>query len=262
VRRYGANDWYTGNVTLTWTVDEPESPNSLLKTGCDDQNITADQAATEYSCAATSAGGSAGPKTETIKRDATDPTNIQFNADVAADRYVPNNVPAGTGCTADDATSGVDSCLVTGRSTAVGTHTLTATATDKAGNTATATRTYSVRVLTVSGYFQPVDMGGVVNTVKGGSTVPLKFTVSNEGVEQTATSVVKSFVQRTVACGTLGGTIDEIEIVTTGGTSLRYDATAHQFIQNWQTAKKPGTCMQAIVTMIDGTAITANFQLK
>jgi hypothetical protein len=260
----GANGWYTSDVALDWTVAEPESPNSLLKTGCVDQDITADQAATVYSCEATSAGGSAGPVTVTIKRDATAPTNVQFNADVAADggRYFPTTVPTGTGCTADDATSGLASCVVTGRSTAVGTHTLTATATDNAGNTATATRTYSVRVLTVSGFFQPVDMGGMVNTVKGGSTVPLKFTVWDEGVEQTATSVVKSFVQRTVTCGTLSGATDEIEIVTTGGTSLRYDTTARQFIQNWQTPKKPGTCMQATVTMIDGTAITANFQLK
>jgi hypothetical protein len=117
-------------------------------------------------------------------------------------------------------------------------------------------------VLTVSGFFQPVDMGGVVNLIKGGSSVPLKFTVWDEGVEQTSTSVVKSFTQRTVTCGTLSGAADEIEIVTTGGTSLRYDATARQFIQNWQTPRKPGTCMQATVTMIDGTTITANFQLK
>jgi hypothetical protein len=260
----GANGWYTGNVTLDWTVSEPQSPNSLDKTGCVNQNITTDQTATTYSCAASSAGGSAGPETVSVKRDATAPTNVQFNADVAADggRYFPITVPTGTGCTADDATSGVASCVVSGRSTAVGTHTLTATATDNAGNTATATRSYNVRVLTVSGFFQPVDMGGVVNLIKGGSSVPLKFTVWDEGVEQTSTSVVKSFTQRTVACGTLTGAADEIEIVNTGGTSLRYDATARQFIQNWQTPKKPGTCMQATVTLIDGTTITANFQLK
>jgi hypothetical protein len=260
----GDDGWYKSDVTLAWTVTEPQSPNSLVTAGCVDQNITADQSATNYSCAATSAGGSAGPVTVTIKRDATPPTNVQFNSDVAADgaRYFPTTVPTGTGCTADDATSGIASCVVTGRSTAVGTHALTATATDKAGNTATATRSYRVRVLTVSGFFQPVDMGGAVNTVKGGSTVPLKFTVSDEGVEQNTTSVVNLFMQRTVNCGTLTGAVDEIEIVTTGGTILRYDATAHQFIQNWQTPKKPGTCMQATVTLIDGTVITANFQLK
>src|SRR5215211_7238209 len=57
----GNNGWYnSGNVSLTWTVTENESAASLVKTGCVDQNITADQAATTYSCSATSDGGSAG----------------------------------------------------------------------------------------------------------------------------------------------------------------------------------------------------------
>ncbi|HEX9124147.1 MAG TPA: PxKF domain-containing protein [Actinomycetota bacterium] len=69
-----SNGWYNTNVTLTWTVTENESPNSLSKTGCVNQNITADQAETTYSCSATSAGGSAGPVSVSIKRDATAPT--------------------------------------------------------------------------------------------------------------------------------------------------------------------------------------------
>lgn len=261
----GSHGWYRSDVELDWTVSEPESPNSLVKTGCDDQDITADQAATTYTCSATSAGGSAAEQSVTIKRDATAPTNIVFDGDVAADggRYFPNNVPTGDGCTADDATSLLASCVVTGRSTAVGTHTLTATATDNAGNTSTTTRTYSVRVLAVSGFFQPVDMNGVLNTVKSGASVPLKFKVSDEGVEQTATSVVRSFTQREVPCGTLGTAADDVEITSTGGTVLRYDATAGQFIQNWQTpSKKVGSCYVATVTMIDGTSISANFKLK
>ena len=105
-------------------------------------------------------------------------------------------------------------------------------------------------------------MGGVLNTVKNGSTVPLKFTVADEGVAQTSTSVVASFKTREVACGTLSSLSDEIEIVSTGGTVLRYDATAGQFIQNWQTPKQVGTCHIATVTMIDGSTIAANFKLK
>ena len=118
------------------------------------------------------------------------------------------------------------------------------------------------RALTVSGFFQPVDMGGVVNTVKGGSTVPLKFMVSQAGVAQTSTSVVASFTQREVACGGSSAIAPDDIIVTTGGTSLRYDATAGQFIQNWQTPKLPGTCYVVTVTLVDGTAISANFMLK
>lgn len=260
----GDNGWYTGNVTLAWTVSEPESPNSLTPTGCVDQSITTDQAATTYLCSASSAGGSTGPAEVTIKRDATAPTNILFGATVPADggRYFPTTVPTGNDCTATDATSGLARCIVTGRSIAVGTHTLTATATDNAGNASTTTRTYNVRVLTVSGFFAPVDMGDVVNTVKNGSTVPLKFTVADEGVAQSTTSVVKTFTTRDVPCASFTSAADEIEIVSTGGTALRYDTTGLQFIQNWQTPKLVGKCYVATVAMIDGTAISANFKLK
>ena len=115
---------------------------------------------------------------------------------------------------------------------------------------------------TVSGFFQPVDMDGVLNTVKGGSSVPLKFTVAQASVAQTSTDVVASFTQRAVSCDGLGSTTDDIEVVTTGGTSLRYDATAGQFIQNWQTPKQPGACYVVTVTLIDGTPISATFKLK
>jgi hypothetical protein len=50
--------------------------------------------------------------------------------------------------------------------------------------------------------------------------------------------------------------------VSTGGTSLRYDSTAGQFIQNWQTPKKPGTCYTTTMTTQDGSTISANFILK
>ena len=68
----GDNGWYKSDVTLSWTVTEPESPDALEKTGCVEQNITTDQGPTTYSCSATSAGGSSGPaESVTIKRDAT-----------------------------------------------------------------------------------------------------------------------------------------------------------------------------------------------
>jgi hypothetical protein len=70
----GLNGWYRSDVTLTWLVQEPQSPSSLLKTGCVDQSITADQSATTYNCSATSAGGSSGLVSVVIKRDASAPT--------------------------------------------------------------------------------------------------------------------------------------------------------------------------------------------
>jgi hypothetical protein len=70
----GDNGWYVSDVGLAWNVSEPESPGSLSKTGCVDESITADQAATSYTCAAASAGGATGPVEISIKRDASAPS--------------------------------------------------------------------------------------------------------------------------------------------------------------------------------------------
>ena len=70
----GDNGWYTGDVSLAWTVSEPESPSSVVTRGCVDRRLTNDQPAVEYSCAADSLGGRSGPATVKIKRDATPPT--------------------------------------------------------------------------------------------------------------------------------------------------------------------------------------------
>ena len=336
----GSNGWYTSNVTLTWSVGEPESPNSLVKTGCVDQNITADQPETSYACSATSAGGSAGPVSVSIKRDATDPTiggsaspaanangwnktdvTVTFTCDdnlsgvascgpnqtlntegagqsvmgnatdeagnsasasvtgINIDKTAPTvalvggpadggsyyfgTVPAAPTCSASDALSGLDGiCSVSGYSTAVGTHTVEATATDKAGNKSTASATYTVLAWTLNGFYKPVDMGeNVVNTVKGGQTVPLKFNVYAGTTELTSTSVVEKFTAVQTAC-TTSMAIDDVEFNTTGGTSLRYDVSGGQFIQNWQTPKKPGECYKVTVFTIDGSKITALFKLK
>jgi hypothetical protein len=170
-------------------------------------------------------------------------------------------VPPAPTCDASDATSGVANCVVTGYSTALGTHTMTATATDHAGNSGSATVTYVVRKLDLFGFYQPTDMSDVVNTVKNGSTVPLKFRVYDQGVAQTSTAVVKSFTQQKISC--MGGTEDLIEeLASTGGTSLRYDATAAQFIQNWKTPTGAGACYRVTMTTVDGSTLVALFRLK
>ncbi|HSR20909.1 MAG TPA: MBG domain-containing protein, partial [Anaerolineales bacterium] len=138
----GSNSWYKGSVTLTWTVSDPES--SVAKTGCVDQNIASDQAATAYSCSATSAGGSSGPVSVSIQRDATAPGIIWVGGIAGGDSFAYGAVPAQPACAATDALSGPDTCVVSGYATSVGSHTLTAAATDLAGNSTTQTRSYTV----------------------------------------------------------------------------------------------------------------------
>jgi hypothetical protein len=101
----------------------------------------------------------------------------------------------------------------------------------------------------------------VWNIAKGGSTVPLKFEVFAGPTELTDTAYVKSFTAVQISC-TTGGGEDEVEFTTTGGTSLRYDPVAGQFIQNWQTPRKPGTCYRVTMTTQDGSSLGALFKLK
>ena len=102
-------------------------------------------------------------------------------------------------------------------------------------------------------------MGNVVNTVKGGSTVPLKFEVFAGGVEQTTTAAIGSVRAVAVSCNN-SSTQDEIEIVSAGDTSLRYESG--QFIYNWKTPKSAGACIDIIVQTLDGSTISAHFRLR
>jgi hypothetical protein len=130
--------------------------------------------------------------------------------------------------------------------------------------THTASTTASILAWTLAGFYQPVDMptGGMVwNTVKGGSTVPLKFEVFIGSTEQTSTGMVKNFQVTGMTCNTTG-TLADIDLTTTGGTVLRYDGLAGQFIQNWQTPKQAGSCYKVTVFTQDGSNKYAYFLLK
>jgi hypothetical protein len=122
-------------------------------------------------------------------------------------------------------------------------------------------KTFQIAAWTLKGFYAPVDMGGVWNTVKGGSTVPLKFEVFSGSNELTSTSAITSFTAAKVTCST--GTEDVVEnFTTTGATTLRYDSTGGQFIQNWQTPKSAGACYKVTMTSADGSSISALFKLK
>jgi hypothetical protein len=130
-------------------------------------------------------------------------------------------------------------------------------------NSANGTAQIVINPWTLKGFYQPVDMGDVLNTVKNGSTVPVKFELFKGTTELTSASAVSSVTTKEVSCAAFtGDPEDAIEAVATGGTSLRYDATGGQFIYNWQTPKKPNTCHNLTMTATDGSKITAYFKLK
>lgn len=114
---------------------------------------------------------------------------------------------------------------------------------------------------TLQGFYQPVDMNGVTNLVKGGSAVPFKFEVFDGSTELTDSAVIQSIATTPVVCDAQAST-DNIETTAAGDANLRYDPAEGQFIFNWKTPKAAGTCYQVTLTTIDGSSLAAFFKLK
>jgi hypothetical protein len=257
---YTSATWTNHNVVVHFScVDDANG--SGVATVTPDQTVSTEGGGQSVTGTCTdNAGNTASATFSGIQIDTTAPA-ANFDASIAADAtYTWGSTPAAPTCTASDALSGPNGCTVTGYSTAVGPHTLTATASDVAGNISTSTRSYTVAPWVTSGFFQPIDMNGVINTVKNGSTVPVKFQVYAGQTQVTDTSKV-TFTASKITCDT-SAALDAVEVTATGGTSLRYDATAGQFIYNWATPKVAGACYALTMTTADGTATKALFKLK
>lgn len=132
---------------------------------------------------------------------------------------------------------------------------------DDGGLSSTDTVKVTVLPWTLKGFYQPVDMNGVYNLVKGGSTVPFKFEIFASSTELTDIFDVKSLTYVETACD-LNAVTDEVELTATGSTSLRYDTQSGQFIYNWKTPKTAGKCYRVTMTAMDGSSLVAYFKLK
>jgi hypothetical protein len=77
----GNNGWYTSDVDVSWSVNDPESAVSASM-GCETTSVTADTSGITFTCSATSGGGSSN-QSVTIKRDTTAPSVLCGSADGA-----------------------------------------------------------------------------------------------------------------------------------------------------------------------------------
>ncbi len=133
----GSNGWYTSDVTVAWTIVDPESP-ATPGAGCASTTLTTDTASQAYSCTASSAGGEA-TGSVTVKRDATAPT-ISGSAAPAPNGNGWNNTDVTVSFECTDGGSGVGSCGPNQTLSGEGPgQSATGTATDNAGNSASTT---------------------------------------------------------------------------------------------------------------------------
>ena len=159
-----------------------------------------------------------------------------------------------------DPTPTINTNFPSGYAFPVGTTTVTATATDDAGNQSTCQ--FNVTVLyNFTGFFAPVANPPVLNEVKAGSGVPVKFSLSgNKGLDIFFPGYPMS---QQINCSDNApiNVLEETE--TSGGSSLSYNAASDTYTYNWKTLKPwAGTCRVLVVKLADGTEHIAYFKFK
>jgi hypothetical protein len=138
-------------------------------------------------------------------------------------------------------------------------YTIKVQVTDETGLTAVDTAIVNV-IYHFSGFFQPVDNLPVFNTLKAGSAVAVKFSLSgDQGLEIFEAGYPKSQV---IPCDSTAPVDGVEETVAAGASSLSYDPRTDQYSYVWKTDKAwAGTCRHLVVKLNDGTSHRANFQL-
>ncbi|MCA1636319.1 MAG: PxKF domain-containing protein [Acidobacteria bacterium] len=210
-------------------------------------------------------GNAAAPITRTVNVVDTTPPVMSCPANIVVS--LPLNSTATSMAVSYAAATATDSCggtLPVTYSTAsgsvfnVGTMSVTASATDAAGNTASCTFTVTV-LYNFTGFFSPVSNLPTINNVNAGRGVPVKFSLSgNKGLGIMAAGYPAS---QQIACNT-SAPISELEgTETSGGSTLSY--SPDQYHYNWKTENSwAGTCRVLIIKLNDGTEHTAHFKFK
>jgi hypothetical protein len=160
----GANGWYRSNVSVSWDVQDLQSP-VASQTGCGPATVIADTVGTTFTCRATSGGGTA-TASAVVMRDTKKPTVSCTSPAPVFELY---QLGASVSAKVTDATSGPERPVVQGivNTNSAGTFTTTVTGADRAGNRTTKACTYQVVVPTCHGLTPTIVGNGQNNVING-----------------------------------------------------------------------------------------------
>jgi hypothetical protein len=259
----GDDGWYTGPVTVHYTCSDALSG---VKVCPKDEIINSNGAAQKATGEVIDAAGNRASTSVSADIDQVKPAPKVVGVDKAI--YTLGDKPSPT-CTATDEHSGVASCTVSttgGNANGVGEFTVTATATDNAGNTATDTVKYRV-TYKWDGFRQPItDTAhdqGAASVFKAGSTIPVKYQLrkADGTVVQGAAGSWITPVRGAVTFAAL--TDDGTSVAADSGSVFRWDGTDRQWIYNWGTAKADANKQFTIgVRLDDGQVYSAVIGLR
>jgi hypothetical protein len=213
-------------------------------------------------CTATDgAGNSASRSFNVIVVDSVAPV-ITVPADITTAATSASGAAVSYGASATDNVDGnvaVSCTPASGFTFALGATTVTCTAHDAAGNTATKTFTVTV-THSWSFFLQPINSDGT-SIFKQGSTIPVKFRLT--GASAGITNLAAQIRVQKVANNVTGS---EMEVISSGaadsGTTFRYDPTGDLYIFNLSTTNLTAGTYAISANLGDGVWRSVNISIK
>ena len=135
-------------------------------------------------------------------------------------------------------------------------------------NTKTATATFTVNnpsggIYVFEGFYQPID-NVLLNKANAGSTIPVKWRITLNGVAVSDPNSFVALTSRLVDCGTLDGVaVDDIETYSTN-SGLQYTGNGSWHF-NWTTPKTYANQIlvrSLTLTLNDGSTHDVDFKFK
>jgi hypothetical protein len=219
-------------------------------------SVSGDGAGQVTTGSVTDRAGNTATVTTTVSVDRTGP--VVTVTGIGSGVFTTGTAPT-VGCTATDSLSGLaGACTITGASNpgALGAHTVTVTATDKAGNTTTTTATWQV-VYSWSGWQQPVNdtahQDATASVFKAGSTIPLKFNLTDANGTTVTPGSAPVFLAP-IQLGPTTAPVNDTGTTAPADSGTVFKATSGSWQYNWKTTGlTAGYFYKVGVRLDDGT---------
>jgi hypothetical protein len=193
---------------------------------------------------------------------------IEIVSPAARSYLLGESATADYGCA--DAGSGLASCagpVADGapiQTSSVGPRTFTVVAQDRVGNRSSREVAYRV-IFDFTGFLSPLEnpghIDGLLNVVKAGASVPVKFSLAgNQGLSIVASG---SPTSGPVSCDSAAPSDPLEETATPGSALISYDAASATYTYVWKTDRAwSGTCRRFTLRLVDGTDHVVLFRFK
>jgi microsomal dipeptidase-like Zn-dependent dipeptidase len=255
-----ASGWNNSTVTVNFTCTDALSGIQSCTSPQPLSNEGVGQSATGE--AVDSADNSASLTVTDINIDKTVPV-VAITGVTDAAVYIVGNVPE-AGCSTSDALSGVETnagvAVTGGGPNNVGSYSVTCSgAQDVAGNVNSSSASYDVHY-PFSEFVATVANPPLVNTLKAGRNVPLKFGLGGDY----GLNVLQGGAPTSIRIGCTSLAVEDVveeTAISPGASLFSYDPLTSLYQFNWKTAKNwSGTCRRLLLTLDDGTVHAADFK--